>query len=94
MPTDRSSTVGRARAALNALIQGSAADLLKQAAIELHETGLAVVVYIHDEVVLEVDEDQAEDSAATLSAILATGAGKVDGLRATAKSAARWSDCK
>ena len=78
--------------ALNYLIQGSAADLFKRAAIELHEAGLEAVIYAHDEVVLEVDEDQADQAGAELAAILASGAGKVDGLSATAAAAQRWSE--
>ena len=80
--------------ALNSLIQGSAADLFKLAAIELHEAGLEAVLYVHDEIVLEVDEVEAEEAAARLSTILASGAGKVTGLRASAAIAPRWSECK
>ena len=65
--------------ALNYLIQGRAADLLKSAAIELHEAGLEAVLYVHDEIVLEVDEADADQAGATLWAILASGAGKVEG---------------
>ena len=80
--------------ALNYLISGSAADLFKLAAIELHEAGLEAVLYVHDEIVLEADVGEAEDAANQLSAVLTSGAGKVRGLRATAATASRWSECK
>ena len=51
---------------LNYLIQGSAADLLKRTTVELHEQGVPVVLYVHDEIVAEVPEDQAEATAHTL----------------------------
>ena len=78
--------------ALNFLIQGSAADLFKLAAIELHEAGLEAVLYVHDEVVLEVDADQAEEAGERLAAILSSGAGKVAGLSASAAAGRRWSE--
>ena len=53
------------RNALNNPIQGSAADMIKLALIELHQSWefdfpFAVVAVIHDEIVLDVPEDYAE----------------------------------
>ena len=80
--------------ALNRLISGSAADLFKLAAIELYEARLEAVLYVHDEIVLEVDVDQAEEAGRRLAATLSSGADKVRGLRATAAMARRWSECR
>jgi len=55
------------RAAINAPIQGSAADLMKKAIIDVHrelqiEPDIAsILLTVHDELVLEVRQDRAED---------------------------------
>jgi DNA polymerase I-like protein with 3'-5' exonuclease and polymerase domains len=83
---------------LNRLVSGSAADLFKAAAIELHAAGAPVVLFIHDEVVCETEEDQAPAVATLLEQILPQamgGAGmRVDGLEASAEIHKRWSDFK
>src|SRR5690606_12902470 len=58
------------RIAANTPIQGSAADLIKIAMIRIHEklTGgtlpSAMLLQVHDELVSDVDEDAADESAA------------------------------
>jgi DNA polymerase I-like protein with 3'-5' exonuclease and polymerase domains len=83
---------------LNRLVSGSCADLFKAAAIELHAAGVPVVLYIHDEVVCEVEEDRAPEVAALLEDILPRpmqrGDMRVDGLTAKAEIHKRWSDFK
>jgi DNA polymerase-1 len=83
---------------LNRLVSGSAADMLKAAAIELHAAGAPVVLYIHDEVVCEVDEDHAEAVAAqleeTLPRPMERGGVHIDGLKAKSGIHKRWSDFK
>lgn len=79
---------------LNYLIQGGCADLFKLAAAELHEANIPAILYVHDEIVLEVHEDVAEDAGKKLEAILTTGAGKVKGLEATANIGKKWSELK
>jgi DNA polymerase-1 len=83
---------------LNRLVSGSCADMLKTAAIELHRAGVPVVLYVHDEVVAEVQEDRAPQVAALLEDILARpmqrGELRVDGLSATAEIHQRWSAFK
>jgi len=57
------------RIALNSTIQGSAADLIKRAMLRC-DTGLPpgarLILQIHDELVIEADEAQADDAAAAL----------------------------
>lgn len=56
------------RAAINMPIQGTAADILKIAMINLHkalkdsDSGAAMILQVHDELVLEVPEDAIEDT--------------------------------
>jgi DNA polymerase-1 len=45
---------------VNYLVQGTAAEILKEALISCHEEGIPVVALIHDEIIAEVPEDQAE----------------------------------
>lgn len=66
VPRPRSSTGAEARAAVNAPIQGSAADILKKAMVDL-EHGLAarhlkaaMVLTVHDEIILETPEGEVE----------------------------------
>ncbi len=59
---------------LNSPIQGSAADILKKALILLPQalqgTGAKIVACIHDEIVLEVVDEQAEESAIRLKTVM------------------------
>lgn len=54
------------RQAVNSLIQGSAADIIKLAMLRLHETlepGMRLILSVHDELVVLCDEDKAERCA-------------------------------
>jgi DNA polymerase-1 len=79
---------------LNYLIQGSAADLFKCAAIELHALGVPMIMFIHDEIVAEVPQAEAGFTARLLEEALARGMGRVEHLVAKAQVADRWSDFK
>ena len=83
---------------LNRLISGGCADLFKRAVIELHELRVPIVLLVHDEVVAEVDEDQADETARLLETVLARDARargiRITGLVAEATTAKRWSDFK
>lgn len=46
--------------ATNYLVQGTAASLLKEAVVKLHNDGVPMVALVHDEVVAHVPEDKAE----------------------------------
>jgi len=57
------------RATVNLPIQGTAADILKRAMIDLHAAlpqvpGLRMILTVHDELVFEVPEEYADDAAA------------------------------
>jgi DNA polymerase-1 len=83
---------------LNRLISGSCADLFKRSIIALHDSGVPMILFVHDEVVAEVDEHDADRVARLLEDELARGVSRpgvtVDGLVAEAKVAMRWSDFK
>ena len=61
---NRRSTAAEERAAINMPIQGTAADILKQSMINLHDRlsresfDAAMILQVHDELVLEVKEEQ------------------------------------
>lgn len=71
---------GAERTAINAPMQGSAADIIKRAMITvdqwLAETGLdaRVILQVHDELVLEVREDQVDELKAGLLPLMSAGA--------------------
>jgi DNA polymerase-1 len=60
------------RIAINTPMQGSAADLMKLAMIRVHEAvknerlPARMILQVHDELIVEVREDAAEDAAALL----------------------------
>ena len=64
------------REAINMPIQGTAADVIKLAMIELHHTlsqrgrGERLLLQVHDELVLEVPQDGAQDTAALVVDIM------------------------
>jgi DNA polymerase-1 len=82
------------RTAINAPMQGSAADIIKRAMIDIHnwllnaDTGIRMIMQVHDELVFEVPKDQLDmakttiekymDSAADLRVPLEVGIGVGD----------------
>jgi DNA polymerase I-like protein with 3'-5' exonuclease and polymerase domains len=83
---------------LNRLISGSCADMFKLAIIRLHEQGVPMILFVHDEVVAEVDEQDADRVARLLELELARPMERpgvsIDRLAAKASVARRWSDFK
>ena len=72
---------GAERAAINAPIQGTSADLIKRAMARmdgaLAEAGLGdvkMLLQVHDELVFEVPEGQEEDAAAVIKRVMANAA--------------------
>ncbi|MBI5837229.1 MAG: DNA polymerase I [Candidatus Eisenbacteria bacterium] len=80
---DRRASAGAERVALNAPLQGSAADLVKRAMLDLdaaiRERGLAgrLLIQVHDELVLEAEADVADDVAALARSCM-EGAARLD----------------
>jgi DNA polymerase-1 len=60
------------RAAINGPFQGSAADIIKKAMVEIDEAGLPVtpLLQIHDELIYEVAEEEAEEACERIKAIM------------------------
>jgi DNA polymerase-1 len=83
---------------LNRLVSGSCADLFKRSIVELHRAGAPMILFVHDEVVCEVDQDAADHVARLLETELAREAirpsVRIDRLVANATVAERWSDFK
>ena len=47
---------------VNYLVQGSAADLFKEAVVRTHQAGIPMIALTHDEILAEVDASDAEDA--------------------------------
>jgi DNA polymerase I len=67
------------RSAINAPMQGTAADIIKRAMIEVHRwlsgrPTARLMMQVHDELILEVEEDAAERVAAELREHMSAGA--------------------
>ena len=82
--------------ATNALVQGTAAGILKYAVNRLHEDKIEMVGCIHDEILAHVPEDEAEDAAKQIQLRMT----EFEGLKGIVPLAAdydiidRWSDAK
>jgi DNA polymerase-1 len=86
------------RQAMNTPVQGSAADLIKKAMIDLHREirrrnlRARLILQIHDELLLEVPEDEAEEARALVRQVM-EGALALDvPLVADARLGATWAD--
>lgn len=78
---------------VNYLVQGTAADLLKEKLVELDKAGLAdmFVLPVHDELILDVPTEDVDEVSATLQAIMADDSYLVP-LTAEAAVVHRWGD--
>jgi DNA polymerase-1 len=72
---------GAERAAINAPIQGTSADLIKRAMGRMDEeldaaglTGVKMLLQVHDELVFEVPDGQEEDAAVVIKRVMANAA--------------------
>lgn len=82
--------------AVNYLVQGTSADLLKAALIRLHHEGVPVVALVHDEIIALVPEAEAEATKAKIIAALVDHPRITDKvpLEAEGDIVDRWSDAK
>lgn len=81
---------------VNYLVQGTAADLLKDALVRLHRQGVPIVACVHDELIAHCPEEDAEEVARLLVDALTDHpiiSDKVP-LSAEAQIVDRWSDAK
>jgi DNA polymerase-1 len=82
--------------AVNYLVQGTSADLLKASLIRLHNEGVPIIACVHDELIAHVPEDQAEATRDQMIRALIEHpriADKVP-LEAEGDIVDRWSDAK
>jgi DNA polymerase-1 len=68
------------RTAINAPMQGSAADIIKRAMIDIHQwladsdTGIKMIMQVHDELVFEIPESQLESAKAEIEKFMVNAA--------------------
>ena len=86
------------RQAVNAIIQGSAADLLKLALIRLHDRlpdSVRMLLPVHDSVLLEVPEGQIEEARrVVVEALETTPTDFGVPLKVEVKTGRTWAECK
>jgi DNA polymerase I len=84
--------------ALNAPIQGSAADIIKRAMIDmdaklLADPGLArMLLSVHDELVFEVPEERVDEACSAIRVIMESAVDLRCGLVAEPRTGKNWSD--
>jgi DNA polymerase-1 len=88
------------RVAINTVIQGSAADLIKRAMIQVHRRLLAdrfqarMLLQIHDELVFEAPHDQIEPLAEIVVQEMTSAGDLSVALRVDVKAGPNWLDCE
>jgi len=86
------------RAAINMPIQGSAADIIKRAMIDLHHAlkssnlGAVMTLQVHDELVLEVPEDEIDATRALVVDVMENAYPLDPALRVNAEVGRNWRD--
>lgn len=82
--------------AVNYLVQGTAASLLKYAVTQLHKDGVPMVALVHDEIVAHVPREDAAEASKLIEERMTEfeGLKGVVPLRADADIVERWSDAK
>lgn len=81
---------------VNYLIQGTAADMMKIAIQRVHEAGVPLVATVHDELIAEVDEGDAEEAGRIMEHALTDfpEIAKMAPLKAEPQVVQRWSQAK
>ncbi|MGI9014789.1 MAG: DNA polymerase I, partial [Phycisphaerales bacterium] len=88
------------RMAINTVVQGSAADLIKIAMIEIHRRlpkefpAAKMILQIHDELVFEANADQAEEVRASVIDVMESAMQLTVPLRVESAIASNWIDAK
>ncbi len=88
------------RIAINTVIQGSAADLIKRAMIQVHggmkhdKLRARLLLQIHDELVLEAPSEEIEPLARLVRREMESAERLTVALRADVKVGANWADCE
>ncbi|GAB4520495.1 MAG: DNA polymerase I [Anaerolineae bacterium] len=96
--SSRSAIEAELRAAINMPIQGTAADIMKRAMIDLHtalnksELDAVMILQVHDELVLEVREDQLARTRQLVVEIMEGAYDLRAPLRANAQAGQNWRD--
>ena len=86
------------RSAINAPMQGTAADIIKRAMVEVHAwlgqdgAPARLIMQVHDELVLEVAADEAEAVTARLSGLMSGAAELEVPLKVDARAGANWDE--
>jgi DNA polymerase-1 len=86
------------RMAINMPIQGSAADIIKKAMIDLHQAlrerqlGARILLQVHDELVLEVPEDQLVETTRLVITVMENAYELKAPLKANAEVGPNWLD--
>ncbi len=80
----------------NKLIQGTAADLLKDAIVKIHAAGIEFILPVHDEIIAHVPEAEAEEAARIIEKCMTEHPriDKIVPITAEAQIVDRWSDAK
>ena len=92
---------GAERIAVNMPIQGTAADILKRAMIDLHaalveraDLGARMILTVHDELLLEVREESVDEAAALVRDRMANAAALVVPLDVDVGMGKNWKEAK
>lgn len=96
--SDRNAIAQEEREAINYPIQGTAADIIKQAMINLHrelnarKLGARMILQVHDELVLEVPEERLKKTAALVVEVMEAAYQLDAPLQANAAFGTNWRD--
>ncbi len=82
------------RAAINYIIQGSAADIIKVAMLEVNKQGYKPVLQVHDELIFEVDPTTAQEDMKKLVSIMENVVKLSVPIIADAHIGSNWNDAK
>jgi DNA polymerase-1 len=82
------------RKAMNTPVQGTAADIMKMAMINLNKAGYPVQLVVHDEVILSVDSEDVEFALEDIKHIMETTVKLDVPLKVKISSGGNWDEAK